>query len=148
MIREEAGMPTSRFTTLFGIPERTFRRWQARARRGRPAKGRWPTPAQDHVEHVLVELADLWPVWGYRKIAQLARTDGHPVSDSTALRALKRNDRVLAPDYTRERPDHAAARRAAFVVPPSGRNEVWQLDFTEYETTQGGTWRIAGCADY
>ena len=95
-----------------------------------------------------MELADLWPVWGHSKIAQLARTDGHPVSDSTALRALKRNDRVLAPDYTRERRDHAAARRAAFVVPPSGRNEVWQLDFTEYETTQGGTWRIAGCADY
>jgi len=25
---------------------------------------------------------------------------------------------------------------------------VWQLDFTEFETTTGGTWRIAGCTDY
>jgi len=33
------------------------------------------------------------------------------------------------------------------VVPPSGPNQVWQLDFTEYETTRGGVWRISGCAD-
>ena len=55
---------------------------------------------------------------------------------------------MLARDYTRERRDHAAARRQAFVAPPSGRNQVWQLDFSEYETTQGGTWQISGCADY
>lgn len=29
-----------------------------------------------------------------------------------------------------------------------GANQVWQLDFTELETTTGGTWRIAGCRDY
>lgn len=25
---------------------------------------------------------------------------------------------------------------------------MWQLDFTEVETTRGGTWRIAACRDY
>jgi putative transposase len=25
---------------------------------------------------------------------------------------------------------------------------VWQLDFSEYETTNGGIWRLAGCCDY
>ena len=25
---------------------------------------------------------------------------------------------------------------------------MWQLDFTEFETTRGGTWRIAACRDY
>jgi transposase InsO family protein len=148
MIRRQAGMPTSRFTTLVGIPERTYRRWQARVRDGLAPRGPWPTPSQDRFEQVLVELADLWPAWGHRKIAELARTDGHPVSDSTALRTLKRNGRVLAPDYTRERRDYAAARRAVFVAPPSGPNEVWQMDFTEFETTQRGTWQISGCADY
>jgi putative transposase len=148
MIRTGAGMPTSRFTTLVGIPERTYRRWQARQRQGLPPKGPWPTPEQDRVQEPLVEVADTWPEWGHRKIAQIARTDGLDVTDSTALRALKRVGRVLAVDYTTERRDLATARRAAFVVPPSGRNQVWQLDFTEYETTGGGTWRIAGCADY
>ncbi len=148
MIRQDAGMPTSRFTLLVGVPERTYRRWQARSRDGRPTRGPWPTPAQDQVEEKLVEVADQWLAWGHRKVAQIARTDGCAVTDSTALRALKRNGRVLEPDYTRQRKDLAAARRAAFVVPPSGPNQVWQLDFTEYETTRGGTWRISGCADY
>jgi putative transposase len=30
----------------------------------------------------------------------------------------------------------------------SGPNQVWQLDFSEFETRHGGVWRIAGCADY
>jgi putative transposase len=148
MIRSEAGMPTSRFTGLVGIPERTYRRWQQRARQGRPPKGPWPTPAQDRVEGTLVAVADRWPAWGHRKLAAITRTDGAAVSDSTALRALKRNGRVLAPDDARQRRDLAAAGRAAFVVPPSGPNQVWQMDFTELETTRGGTWRISGCADY
>ena len=31
-------MPTTRFCALVGIPERTYRRWQAHARAGRPAE--------------------------------------------------------------------------------------------------------------
>ncbi|WP_010313739.1 hypothetical protein [Saccharopolyspora spinosa] len=38
--------------------------------------------------------------------------------------------------------------RSAFAEPPTGPNRVWQLDFSEFETTTGGVWRIAGCADY
>jgi hypothetical protein len=56
MIRIEAGMPTSRFVELVGVPERTYRRWQAKARGGHPLKGPWPTPAQDRVEATLVEV--------------------------------------------------------------------------------------------
>ena len=55
---------------------------------------------------------------------------------------------MLEVDYQAERRQHAEARRAAFVVPPSGPNQVWQLDFTEFETRHGGTWRIGGVADY
>ncbi len=31
---------------------------------------------------------------------------------------------------------------------PTRRNRVWQTDFTELETSQGGTWRIAPVLDY
>jgi hypothetical protein len=51
-------------------------------------------------------------------------------------------------DYQAERRQLAQARRAAFVVPPNGPNQVWQLDFSEFETRQGGVWRIGGIADY
>ena len=78
----------------------------------------------------------------------LMRVDGHHAPDSTVLRALRRSGRVLPVDYLAERRQHAEARRAAFVVPPSGPNQVWQLDFSEFETRHGGTWRIGGVADY
>jgi hypothetical protein len=50
--------------------------------------------------------------------------------------------------YQRERGELAAARRAAFLDPPTHRNQVWQLDFTEFETRHDGKWQIAGCTDY
>lgn len=148
MIRTQAGMPTSRFASLIGVPERSYRRWQHRQRRGRPARGPWPAPACDRVEPLAVAKADSFPAWGHRKLAALLRADGHPAPDSTVLRALRRTGRVLAVDYQAERRQHAQARRAAFVVAPSAPNQVWQLDFSEFETRMGGTWRIAGIADY
>jgi putative transposase len=148
MIRVEAGMSTSRFVCLLGIPERSYRRWQHRQRHGRPVRGPWPAPACDRVEPVAISYADRFPAWGHRKIAMLMRVDGHHGPDSTVLRALKRTGRVLPVGYQAERRQLAEARRAAFVVPPSGPNQVWQLDFSEFETRQGGIWRIGGIADY
>ena len=148
MIRLEAAMPTSRFVGLIGVPERSYRRWQQRQRDGRPPRGPWPAPERDRVEPVAIAYADRFPAWGHRKIAMLMRVDGHGGPDSTVLRALRRTGRVLPVDYQAERRQHAEARRAAFVVPPSAPNQVWQLDFTEFETRHGGTWRIGGIADY
>ena len=148
MIRLEEGMPTRRFARLIGVPERSYRRWQQREREGRPVKGPWPAPSADRVEPVAVEYADRFPAWAHRKVAMLMRVDGHHAPDSTVLRALKRTGRVLPVDYQAERRQLAEARRAAFVVEPSGPNQVWQLDFTEFETRHGGTWRIGGVTDY
>lgn len=148
MIRADAGMPTSRFVRLIGVPERSYRRWQRRQRDGQPTRGPWPAPSRDRVEPTAVVYADRWPAWGHRKLAALMRADGYAACDSTVLRALRRSGRVLPVDYQAERRQHAAARRAAFVVPPTRPNQVWQLDFSEYETRHGGVWRIAGCSDY
>ena len=148
MIRREAGMTTARFTRLIGAPERSYRRWQQRQQLGRPVKGPWPTPSADRIEPVAVAYADRYPQWGSRTIATLMRTDGHEAPDSTTYRALKRVGRVLEVTYQADRRQHAQARQAAFVVPPTGPNQVWQMDFSEFETTMGGTWQIGGCTDY
>ena len=148
MIRLEAEMSTARFTRLIGVPERSYRRWQQRERQGRPVKGPWPTPSADRVEPTALAYADRYPQWGSKTIAMLMRADGHYGPNATVYRALKRNGRVLEANYQAERRQHAEARRAAFVVPPSGPNQVWQLDFTDFETRMGGTWRIGGIADY
>ena len=139
-------MSTARFCRLTGVPERTYRRWQQR--QGRPVKGPWPTPSADRLEPVAVAYADRYPQWGSHTIASLLRIDGVDAPDSTVYRALKRTGRVLEANYQAQRRQHAQARKAAFLVPPDGPNQVWQMDFSEFETRHGGTWRIGGCTDY
>jgi len=78
----------------------------------------------------------------------MARHAGHRLSASTVLRILAEEDLLLKADYQRERRNLAQARKAAFAAPPTGPNQVWQLDFSEIETPTGGTWRVAGVADY
>jgi putative transposase len=50
--------------------------------------------------------------------------------------------------YQRERRAFAAARKTAFAEPSARRNRVWQMDFTQFETAWGGTWRICCVVDY
>jgi transposase InsO family protein len=78
----------------------------------------------------------------------MCRHDGLPVSAASVLRLLREDGLLLEANYQRERRQLAARRKAAFAVEPTGANQVWQLDFTEFETTSGATWRLAGCRDY
>ena len=86
--------------------------------------------------------------WGYRKIAAIA-ADGHDVSSPTSVkRAMARRGLLQPVRYQTERRQLAAARREVFVDPPVRRNRVWQVDFTQFETTAEGTWRLCGVVDY
>jgi transposase InsO family protein len=78
----------------------------------------------------------------------MCRHDGLPVSAASVLRLLREEGLLLEANYRRERHQLAARRKAASAVEPTGPNQVWQLDFTEFETTSGGTWRLAACRDY
>ena len=148
VIRVEAGMSTARFCQLFDMPERTWRRWQAKARTGTAVKGPWPQPGRQAARELVVKHALAHPAWGHRKIWAMVRHDGHVVSEATVLRILRDEGLILPAQYQRERRKLAERRKAAFATEPSGPNQVWQLDFSEFETTTGGTWRLAGCRDY
>lgn len=148
MIREAAAMPVSRFAQLTGIPRRTYHRWQANARATGRAKGPWPAPVVDGLEPLAAKYAEDWPGWGHRKIWGLMRADGITTSMSSVERAMRRRGLLQPVDYTGQRRELAKARKAAFADPPTAPMQVWQLDFSEYETTTGGVWRLAGCCDY
>ena len=64
VIRMEAGMSTARFVKLIDMPERTWRRWQAKARQDRGPKGPWPQPARRAARDLVVghPLADACPI--------------------------------------------------------------------------------------
>lgn len=88
------------------------------------------------------------PAGGHRKIWAICRHEGHRVSQEGVLRLLRDEGLILPSAYQRERRQLAACRKAAFATEPTAPNHVWQLDFSEFETTTGGTWRMAGCRDY
>lgn len=150
MIRTEAGMSITRFCELIDMPRRTYTRHRRRLRDGMPAKGPWPAPVVDAIEPAVAKLAETWPAWGHRKIWALLAYEKPEVSasPSSVERAMRRRDLLQPVDYQAQRRQLAAARRAAFVEAPTTRNQVWQLDFSEFETLAEATWRIAGVADY
>jgi len=80
VIRVEAGMSTARFCTLIDMPDRTWRRRQAKARVGDPPKGPWPAPVAQRVEPHVVKHAGAHTARGLRKVWAMTRHDGHQVS--------------------------------------------------------------------
>ena len=114
---------------MIGVPERTWRRWQAKARGHAPPKGPWPKPVRQKAKPAIVKHAAAHTAWGHRKVRAMTRRNGVQVSAWTVMRALRDENMLQSADYQRQRRQLAAARKAAFLVPPSGPNQVWQMDF-------------------
>jgi putative transposase len=133
---------------LAEIPERTYHRRLAKYRAGKRSKGPWPSPKVDAIEAVAAKYAADWPAWGHRKIAAMMRADGHVVSTSTVLRALRRSGLLLPSGFRADRRSWSRLRKRVFHDPPTERNRVWQMDFSEFETARGGIWRICAVIDY
>lgn len=146
-IRVEFDVPVRRFCARLGIPASTWYHWRTAAVDGRVLRAR-RSPVVDAIEEQAARTARHWSAWGHRKIWAMLRADGIRVSRSSVARALRRRGLLLPVRYQRERRQLAAERRATFVDPPTRRNRVWQLDFSEFETSAGGTWRIGGVVDY
>lgn len=102
----------------------------------------------DAIEEAAADKAHAYSAWGHRKIWEMLRRDGSSVSQSSVKRALARRGLLQPVRYQAERRAFAKTRRAVFDAPPTRRNRVWQTDFSEFETTSAGTWRVTGVIDY
>ena len=141
VIRVGAGMSTVRFCRVIDMPERTWRRWQAKAKRAEPPKGRWPQPVRQAARPLVNKHALAKPEWGHRKIWAMTRHDGHKVSQATVLRLLRDDGLILPSEYTKQRRELAKDRKAVFAKPPTGPNRVWQLDLARVRDHLG--WDLA-----
>jgi transposase InsO family protein len=147
LIRREGRVPVRRFLARLGIPRSTWYAWRAAHLHGRAVR-RWPAPVVDGLAPRAAETAHRYAAWGHRKIWAMLRADGVQVSASSVERALRRQQLLQPRRYQAERRQLAAHRKAVFLDPPARRNRVWQADFTEFETSCGGTWRILPVLDY
>jgi len=55
---------------------------------------------------------------------------------------------LLPSGFRADRRSWSRLRKRVFRDPPRERNRVWQMDFSEFETTRGGIWRICSVIDY
>ena len=146
-IRTEHRVAVRRFCHRLGIPRSTWYHWRAAELDGRPVR-RWPAPVVDAIIERTAEEAHRYAAWGHRKIWAMLRADGIRVSASSIERAMRRRDLLQPRRYQAERRHLAARRKATFRIDPTRRNRVWQADFTEFETSAGGTWRLGIVVDY
>jgi hypothetical protein len=141
MIRAEHGISVTRFCELVGLPRRETG--------GRLVRGPWPTPVLDRIDPLVAEVAASFAFFGYRKVWGRLRLDGQDgISASSVRRSMRRQGLLQRRRYQAERRALAQARKAVFVTPPSRRNRLWQLDWTEFETLAGGGWNYAPTVDY
>lgn len=113
------------------------------------AKGPWPAPVRDSYRALVVKTARDHPAWGHRKIWATLYHGGYELSARSVARILDEEGLLFKPDYLAvQRKQNTRERKAAFANTPTGPNQVWQLDFSDYETTAGGTWRAGGTTDY
>jgi putative transposase len=109
---------------------------------------RWPAPVVDEIEAAAAEKAERYSAWGHRKIWAMLRVDGVLVSQASVKRAMARRGLLLPVRYQAERRALAKARKAVFVSAPERRNRIWQMDFSDFETSAGGNWQICSVVDY
>ena len=121
------------------MPERSWRRWQVRARQGHQPKGPWPRPVRDAAREPVVRHALARPVWGHREVWVLCR-EGRRVWQVTVLRLL-RDDGLIGPvGYQKQRRGVCQGPQGRVRGAPTGPIPgCGSLGFSEFETTQGPT---------
>jgi transposase InsO family protein len=127
-----------------GIPRSSWYHRPVDQAKRRP-KGPAPDPIPDWMESVICFFAELYPMWGYKRIATLCRRNGHPVSNKKAYRVFKQHGLLCRP-----KPRDPAVYQAAklFDLLPQRPNDLWQTDVTYIHIPGHGWWYAVTVIDY
>ncbi len=102
-------------------------------------------PISEHIVRAVIQTAEMYPWYGYKKIAVICRRAGHKVKNRHAYRVMD--------DYGllhRRRPSSAEIYQAAklYELLPKGPNELWQMDITYVHIPGYGWWYAITVIDY
>lgn len=102
-----------------------------------PGPQRKPIP--DGVVRWVVQMAEVNPWYGYKRIAVMCRRADQPVTNRQAYQVMKQFNLLHRP-LCRKAELHQTAK--LFELLPNGPNELWQMDVT-YVHIPGHGWRYA-----
>ena len=132
----------SRVLKALGIARATwYRRRIAEPKRA----GRRHKPVPEALAAAVRAIAELYPWWGYKRIAVVARRAGVAVSNKQVYRVMKAAG-LLQKRRVRKAELYQAAR--LFELLPQGPNELWQSDVTYIHIPGYGWWYAVTVIDY
>ena len=114
-----------------------------------PSQRKRPGPAARPIDEQIVRIviltAELYPWYGYKKIAVICRRSGYKVKNRHAYRVMDENGLLH-----RRRPSSAEIYQAAklYELLPKGPNELWQMDVTYIHIPGYGWWYAITVIDY
>lgn len=114
-----------------------------------PSQRKRPGPAAKAIDEqtvrVVILTAELYPWYGYKKIAVICRRAGHKVKNRHAYRVMAEYGLLH-----KRRPSAAEIYQAAklYELLPKGPNELWQMDVTYVHIPGYGWWYAITVIDY
>jgi transposase InsO family protein len=113
------------------------------SQRKRPGPAAKPIP--EEIVRVVIRAAELYPWYGYKKIAVICRRDGYRVKNRHAYRVMHEHGLLH-----RRRCSAAEIYQAAklYELLPKGPNELWQMDVTYVHIPGYGWWYAISVIDY
>lgn len=102
-------------------------------------------PIDEHIVRVVILTAEMYPWYGYKKIAVICRRAGHKVKNRHAYRVMDEHGLLH-----RRQPSSAELYQATklYELLPKGPNELWQMDVTYVHIPGYGWWYAITVIDY
>lgn len=143
-IADESAIRLVKVLDAIGIPRSSWYHQRVNEEK-RKSKGPAPDPIPDWMESLVCFLANLYPMWGYKRIAVICRKNGYKISNKKTYRIFKEHKLLNQP-----KPRDPAVYQAAklFELLPQRPNDLWQTDVTYIHVPGHGWWYAVTVIDY
>lgn len=119
--------------------------WYYRPPSARKRPGPPPKPLDAALKAVVVEYAQRYPWWGYKRLAIGRRRAGHAVGKKFVYAVFK-SEGLLQQRRATKAELYQSAK--LFKLLPSGPNDLWQADVTYLHIPGSGWWYAVTVIDY
>lgn len=144
MVQEDSIVRITQVLEALGLPRSSWYRPSVPAsERKRPGPAARPIP--EPIVRVVIYMAELYPWYGYKKIAVICRRAGSKVKNRQAYRVMDEYGLLH-----RRRCSAAELYQATklYELLPKGPNELWQMDVTYIHIPGYGWWYAMTVIDY
>jgi transposase InsO family protein len=119
--------------------------YQAVNEKDRKRPGPKAIPVDPDKERLIIKTADLYPQWGYRKIAIVCRRTDSRIRDREVYKVFKAFNLLQKP-----KPRAAELHQASklYELLPQKPNDLWQMDVTYIHIPGHGWWYAVTVIDY